>query len=175
MRGRKPFIRAGALFVALGIVLVIVLWMALVGPVSAVEAQTSQTPLANPTFWTSGWVTLAPGTSQVFNHNLGLQPEKYAVELWFQDADNGWGINRRNYGGLEAGGKFYGAHWSNLTANTVQVFRQADDNAADQIRIQVWVPPLVPDFDSGWIAIPAGQQHSLRTAWAPAWARPPKS
>ena len=102
-----------------------------------------------------------PGTSQVFNHNLGVAPELYAVELLFQDSDDGWGINRRNYGGLEANGKTYGAYWSNLTSTSITINREANDNSADLIRVQVWVPATAPSFDSGWRDINPGQTLNL--------------
>jgi len=101
-------------------------------------------------FWTSPWEPITRGHTLSFNHNLGRNPETYAVELLFLDTDGGLGINRRYYGGLISGTQRYGAHWQNLTANTIQVYRQPDDNVADRVRIQVWVPPTASDYDSGW-------------------------
>jgi len=103
-----------------------------------------------PTFYSSGWEPINQGQTLTFSHNLGLPPEEYAVELWFWDADGGRGINRYGYGGVEADDKLYGAYWQNLTANTIEVYRQPDDTAADQIRINVWVPPAAPGYDSLW-------------------------
>jgi hypothetical protein len=115
--------------------------------------------------WSSGWVTIAQGASQVFTHGLDRDPDDCAVELLFQDRDGGLGINRNGYGGLEANGNWYGAHWQNLTANTIEVRRQPDDGAADRIRVQVWAVPTTPTYDSGWTNIITGQTtvftHSL--------------
>ena len=45
------------------------------------------------------------------NHNLGGNPEDYAVELLFEDSDSGGlGINRVAFGGLEVDGTWLGAH-----------------------------------------------------------------
>jgi hypothetical protein len=62
------------------------------------------------------------------------------VELWFRDLDDGWGRNRRYYGGLEDNGKWYGAWWQDLMTNTIRVCRGRDDDAADRVRIRVFVP-----------------------------------
>jgi hypothetical protein len=64
-------------------------------------------------------------------HNLGGDPMDYAVELWFLDTDNVLGVNRRNYGGLEANGQWLGAHGEPLTSTTINVYRQPNDNSAD--------------------------------------------
>jgi len=113
--------------------------------------------LQSDSHWSSRWETIAPDTCRVFNHNLAGDPDDYAVELWFLDTDDGLGINRRNYGGLEVNGSWHGAHWQELTANTIKVCRQPDDVAADRIRIRVWIPPTSPDYDSEWTPINPGQ------------------
>jgi hypothetical protein len=108
---------------------------------------------ASTTNWSSGRVTVPAGTCQVFNHNLGGNPDDYAVELWFMDTDNNLGINRRENGGLEVGGFGRGAYWRQLTENTVEVCRNANDMAADRLFVRVWQPPDAPDYDSGWLDI----------------------
>ncbi len=35
--------------------------------------------------WSSGWVDIATDTATVFTHNLGGDPDDYAVELWLRD------------------------------------------------------------------------------------------
>jgi len=111
----------------------------------------------SPTFWSSGWVSITAGTCQVFTHSLGRSPESLAVDMWFQDTDGGLGINRRNYGGLEFNGNWYGAHWQKLTSTTIEACRQPNDNTADMIRLVVWVAPT-PDYDSGWRVITPSYQ-----------------
>lgn len=114
--------------------------------------------LQDTSSWSSGWVDIAPGTCPVFNHNLGGDPDDYAVELWFLDTDaGGIGINRRNYGGLEVNGSWHGAYWQELTANTIKVCRHSNDVVADRIHIRIWIPPTSPDYDSGWTNINPGQ------------------
>ena len=111
--------------------------------------------------WTSPWVALAPDQTMTFNHNLGGDPTGYAVELWFRDTDGGFGINRRYYGGMEVAGQWFGAHWQDLTSNSIDVHRNADDTVADRIRVRVWVPIDPPAFDSGWMDIAPGQTLSV--------------
>ncbi len=119
---------------------------------------------ASSTFRTSGWLPIAQGQLLTFTHNLGLLnpglvPEQLAVELWFKDTTvGGVGVNRRYYGGLEAGGKLYGAHWQRLTANTIEVYRQPNDDAAYEVLVNVWIapPPDTDSYDSGWRTITQG-------------------
>jgi hypothetical protein len=111
--------------------------------------------------WSSGWMPITAGSSIVFSHNLGGDPDTYAVELWFRDTNGPFGINRRGYGGLEFNGQWAGAHWQDLTSNTVRVFREPDDGAADEVRISVWVPTTPLLYDSGWTDINPGQTITL--------------
>lgn len=107
--------------------------------------------------WSSGWVSIARGACSVFNHNLGGDPDDYVVESWFLDTDDGWGINRRYYGGLEVGGEWGGVYWQKLTANTIEVCRHDNDDAADWTHIRIWIPVTTLDYDSGWGNINPGQ------------------
>ncbi len=120
---------------------------------------------SSETEWSSGWVTISQGEQRTFTHTLGalgLPPEAYAVEMWFQDTDGGQGINRRYYGGVEINGDpnpARGAHWQNLTTNTIQVSRALNDDVADMVNVRVWrVSPAVPPDgnDSGWMNIGPG-------------------
>ena len=72
----------------------------------------------------------------------------------------GLGINHRGAGGLEAGGKYYGVHWQNLTDTTIQVVRRKDDTFADQVRVRIWIPDP-PAWDSGWVDIAPGTLQTL--------------
>jgi predicted outer membrane repeat protein len=115
-------------------------------------------PPGGATYWTSGWVTINQGQALTFTHNLGGNPDDYAVDLWFNDTDGDLGINRRNYGGLEWINNWYGARWQRLTTNTIEVYRYPDDNVADQVRVTVWIPAPVSDkWDSGWVNINQGE------------------
>lgn len=109
------------------------------------------------------------GQTLTMNHNLGGNPEDYAVELLFEDSDSGGlGINRVAFGGLEVDGTWLGAHWQELTANTIKVHRWADDNMVDRILVQVWLPSTTPDYDSDWRPIAQGKtltfNHNLNVA-----------
>jgi hypothetical protein len=117
----------------------------------------TQPHAATASSWSSGWVSITAGTCQTLTHNLGADPEDYALSLLFWDTDGSLGINRRNYGGLEWSNNWYGAYWQRLTANTIQVCRMANDNTVDRIRVQLWIPDTVPDYDSGWTDINPGE------------------
>lgn len=159
MKDRRCFSRTPLLLSA-----IIVALLLLAGTYIAVASQTppsapeSTFQVSNgPTSWSSGWVNIPPSTSETFTHGLGHPPEELAVELLFRDLNDGWGINRRYYGGFEDNGDWYGAHWYNLMTNTVSVYHQQEDDAADRIRIRVWIVPEPPDADSGWMDIAAGE------------------
>jgi len=106
-------------------------------------------------------VDIAAGGVITFTHNLGGDPDDYAVELWFRDTDTGGiGINSFGAGGMEAGGNFFGAYWQSLTDATVQVVRRSDDTFADQVRVRVWLSDS-PTWDSEWVDIAPGPLETL--------------
>jgi len=145
--------------VVTGLALATVLWLA----VSAVARPSLPiTPATQPhavaaSSWSSGWVSVTAGTCQALTHNLGAAPEDYALSLLFWDTDGNLGLNRRNYGGLELGGNWYGVYWEHLTASTISVCRMANDNGADRVNIRLWIPDATPDYDDGWRNIAAGE------------------
>jgi len=117
--------------------------------------------LQDTTSWSSGWVDIATDTATTFTHNLGGDPDDYAVELWFRDTETGGlGINAQGMGGLEVGGNFFGAHWQNLTDTTIQVVRRTEDTFADQVRVRIWIPDP-PVWDSDWLDIAPGALETL--------------
>ncbi len=158
MNDQRMIIRAPALAAAIVVALLLLAgaYTVAAGPAPATAAVPPPDLPNAAMFWTSGWTPINQNQTLDFNHNLGVPPEQLGVELWFKDTDDGWGINRRNYGGLEANGNWHGAYWRNLTANTIQVYRMVNDTAADQVNVKVWVVPP-PDYDSGWTTINQGQ------------------
>jgi hypothetical protein len=117
--------------------------------------------LQDTTSWSSGWVDIAPGGTITFTHHLSGDPALYAVDLWFRDTRSpGFGIHRRAYGGMDAAGQRHGVHWQNLTDKSISVVRQADDVAAGQVRLRIWIPDP-PDYDSDWVDIQSGQVITL--------------
>ena len=119
--------------------------------------------------WDSGWVPLPAGICVTFTHNLGGNPDDYAVEVWFLDTNGGMGINRRGFGGLDLYGDREGAHGEELTANSIDVCRGTDDPAADRVRIRVWIPAAsATSWTSPWTSIAQGQtktfNHNLGVA-----------
>jgi hypothetical protein len=167
MQDRRTFARVPVLIATLVVALLL-----LIGTYSVVAGQVEKlgrdadSPVASSSAssW-SRWATIPTGTCPVFNHNLGGDPNDYAVEMLFLDTDDGLGLNRRYYGGLEDSGDWYGAHWQELTANTIKVCRFSEDQAADRIRIRVWLPPADPDYASPWTDINPNQtitfEHGL--------------
>jgi ligand-binding sensor domain-containing protein len=111
--------------------------------------------------WNSGWVDIGAGTALTLTHDVGGVPGDYAVELWFRDAaPGGLGIHQRGIGGIEAGNKYYGAYWQNLTNSTIQVVRLQDDILADQVYVQIRTPDP-PAWDSNWQVIAPGTFMTL--------------
>ena len=109
----------------------------------------------------SGWVDIGPSVTSVFTHNLGGDPAFYAVDLEFRDTGGvTYGVNHRDYGGMEANGNYVGAYWWGLTDSTIQVTRQSGDTFVDQVRLRIWQPDP-PDWTSGWQAITAGEILTL--------------
>jgi hypothetical protein len=160
MKHRRTSVRLSVLFAALGVALLLLVGIHTVMASPAPPAGSGPDSPGAPgstSDWSSGWVTIPLGTCSVFNHNVGGDVDDYAVDLWFWDLDDGWGLNRRYYGGAEESGASYGVHWQGLTANTIRVCRGSSDDAADRVRIQVWDPPADPDYDSGWTDINQGQ------------------
>jgi hypothetical protein len=120
---------------------------------------------AHAASWTSGWVSINQNQKRTFTHNLGINPNNYTVDLWFQDTVGALGIHRRNYGGLETNGNWFGANWQDLTATTVEVYRQPNDTTVNLIRVDVRPLPLTTaHYDSGWVNINPGTRtfnHNL--------------
>ncbi len=166
MKDRRMFIRVSVLVAT---TVVALLLLAGTYTVLASPAPDLSGASISAASWSSGWQPINQGQTLTFNHNLGGDPDDYAVELWFQDTDaGGRGINRHGYGGVEANGTWFGAYWEDLTSTTIDVYRHANDLMADQVLVRVWVVPTAPDWDSGWQNINQGQtvtfNHSLGIA-----------
>jgi hypothetical protein len=111
---------------------------------------------SNPGGWSSEWVAITPGSALTLTHNLGGDSSQYATQLWFQDYDEGRGINNYAYGGYSLGGTRRGAAWRKLTSTSVEVVRYGADTNADQVRMFIWIPAQPPDYCSAWTAVAAG-------------------
>ena len=116
----------------------------------------------------SGWTSINAGQTHTFNHNLGIVAEDLTVGLWFSGPTVG--IHHRGFGGMVVDSplELRGASWHNLTDNSVQVTRGADDAGVERVRVVV-VEGDPPDYDSGWQPVSAGGfvvlPHSL--SWNP--------
>ena len=109
----------------------------------------------------SGWQNI----TDVLNltHALGGPWNDFVVDLQFNDTNGAWGVNQKGLGGDATSGfspEEHGVYWTNLTANTVQVRRGADDLAAEQVRLRIWASRR-PRYDSGWQSIGQGEGKML--------------
>jgi len=95
----------------------------------------------DPPGYDSGWVDINPGERVTLTHGLGGNPNSYIVRTSIKDTTpGGLGLNSRFAGGFEALDQFYGANWENLTGTAIALYRQGDDQVADQMRVRIWVP-----------------------------------
>ena len=86
----------------------------------------------------SGWVNIGQGQAFGLTHNLGGDPNDYIVDVQFYSG--GYERNHRRYGGDEdSDGDNVGAYWSNLDSTSIWLVRHSQDNAAQQIRVRIWV------------------------------------
>ncbi len=116
----------------------------------------------------SGWVSLGAGASATtLTHGLGGSPDDYVVVMDYRSGSSG--VNQRYYGGADFGTKAFngtrtddrvGAYWRSLTANSITLFRRAEDDYAEQVRIRIWKRPR-PTYDSGWVSIGQDQARTL--------------
>jgi hypothetical protein len=106
--------------------------------------------------WSSGWVDIATSESIQFTHNMGGDIEDYAIQMWFNDTDDGYGVNNRGYGSIEDNGPWSGAFWRSLTNTTITVGRQPTDPYADQVRVWIWPSQADLEYCTGWTAIAKG-------------------
>lgn len=97
-------------------------------------------PFPRPAY-DSGWLTITAGQTLVRTHNIGVDVNKYFVDLQFQES-GGLGINQRGIGGDARrpfdGLTYRGAYWHNLTTTTVSITRWPDDLNVDQVRVRIW-------------------------------------
>ena len=154
MKNKRVFLLIPGALVLLGLLLVAVAGALPSGPrrssLDAVEGA-----------WGSGWVAVPNvATPMPLTHDLGGNPDDYAVALWFADTDDGYGINTLGYGGFETGDQYYGGYWQNLTAHTIEINRNFHDIYADLLRVFIWVPET-PDYCSDWQPIAPGATETF--------------
>ena len=111
--------------------------------------------------YSSTWVTIDPGKTEIFTHGLAVTATDLTVNLWFSSTD--LGIHHFAYGGLSVNplSRTLGAFWRNLTNNTIQVHRFVSDTVVEQVRVEVVAADEPPDYDSlvalgGWQPLTPG-------------------
>lgn len=97
---------------------------------------TDGAPFPRPAF-DSGWVTMAAASAQTIEHHIGGDPDDYFIDMWTRSDASG--RQNRGVGGDVGRSNNYGASWRQLTNNSVEVVRLADDVVAEQIRIRIWL------------------------------------
>jgi hypothetical protein len=75
-------------------------------------------------------------------HNIGVDVNKYFVDLQFQES-GGLGIHQHRYGGdryigVSENTYMLGAFWHNLTTTTISITRMDEDTDCDQVRVRIW-------------------------------------
>jgi len=95
--------------------------------------------IADPPSYDSGWVDINAGETKTLLHNLGIPMDRYVVRMEFKDADpSGLGIHLQNVGGNAIASLWVGAAWQNLTTSAIGIYRYADDERTDQVRLRIW-------------------------------------
>jgi hypothetical protein len=112
--------------------------------------------------WDSGWWSISTVIS--WDQRMGGPWNDLVVDLQFRDADGGYGVNQRGYGGDRWEGidpDTHGAYWSDLTSCGVRVDIGAEDTAADEVRVRIW-GNRTPKYDSGWYPLAQGDGHTFQ-------------
>ena len=114
----------------------------------------------------SGWVYISPGSAMTLHHNLGGNADDYVVDMQYR---SGIGVNQRSFGGMDYGAKAFsgtrnndrvGVYWRSLTNTDITLFRRAEDDVANRVRIRIWKRPRAT-YDSGWVSINPDQAKTL--------------
>lgn len=101
----------------------------------------------------SGWSAQSRGTDQELSHNLGGNPNRYFINMIFDDTNGPDDINQRHYGGMDCGANSSGLYadndrvgsfWFELENSSVTVYRLSEDEVADKVRLRIWrTPPSI--------------------------------
>jgi hypothetical protein len=108
---------------------------------AAVAALQSQATTLPPPAYDSGWRAIAQTATLVLQHNLGTSTDKMVVDLQFRASAvlGDAGINNEFYGTGYTFDGFKGAYWLRLTQTSIALFREADDDSAEQVRVRIWL------------------------------------
>lgn len=137
---------------------VIGLVLACVFLLSNVSAVYSSIGLAD---YDSGWISMDCDERIFLEHRLGTT-EVFVYMIGRNPDCAGWtGAHQSNFGSDNAMGRMTGAHWDNLTSNTIRIVRGWNDDTVDinwkEIRVQIWkIEPLPVDKNqlvAPWIAV----------------------
>jgi len=97
-------------------------------------------PFPRPAY-DSGWISLASGDSLILNHNIGINQDRYVVDMQMKDTSY-HGISNYHVGGemyyYDNNVRYNGSFWSNLTSSNITVLNQSY-SYADYVRIRIWV------------------------------------
>ncbi len=116
--------------------------------------------IAPPADYDSGWRSIGQGASLPLSHSAGTG----IVYLEFRDDSITGGVNQMYYGvdrRHDAGSDYeIGAYWRSLDSSSITVYRGADDDWADEVRVRIWYTPD-PDYESTLTTITAGATETF--------------
>jgi hypothetical protein len=109
--------------------------------------------LTDPPDWDSGWEDILPNETKTLTHNLGVNINRYIVRTEYKALAKdsapqaAMAIHQFAYGGdasniLTEDAQYMGVNWQNLTNQTIDVYRWANDPYADQVRARIWLRRL---------------------------------
>ena len=101
------------------------------------ESGNDGAPFPRPAF-DSGWVSVGQGNNRAIEHGIGGDPDDYVVDMEFRNDDLGRNIAAHG-GDLRSTTATFGAYWYSLGAQYIAVHRNADDVAAAEVRIRIWL------------------------------------
>lgn len=93
-------------------------------------------PFPRPAY-DSGFISISRGDYKTLYHNISGEVMNYVVDLQFYSSFNG--IHNVFYGGTYDGPDDQGGFWCNLTNESIQIFRLAQDDDVETARIRIWV------------------------------------
>jgi hypothetical protein len=93
---------------------------------------------ADPPAFDSGWQSVAQGASMPLAHNLGGDVTDYVVR--YSARSTAEKVNIIGMGGKDVAGNVIGSYWQELTATTVRVYRSANDQFAQNVRVRIFLP-----------------------------------
>ena len=105
--------------------------------INELNAQLNALPGIGLPDYDSGWVSISPGQNISLSHNLGGDRDDYVIDIQAYDAN---GPHISGVGGSHVlAPTVSGFTWYNLDNIRVNVYRHAQDQQAQRVRVRIWV------------------------------------